>query len=295
MPYVLAAIPFPSIDPVIFRAGPLAVRWYGVAYLLGFLLAYLGLRRMIRRGRLAITVDQVSDLLGWLVAGVVVGGRLGWWAFYHRAAGAAAEPWYEPLAVWRGGMSFHGGLVGVAAILCLWAWRRGVPVWNLADALALVAPVGLFLGRLANFVNAELVGRPIDVPWGVVFPGDAVARHPSQLYEALLEGPVLLALLGLLRRLTRPTGDGRVAAGFLVLYGLIRFAVEFTREPDEQLGFVAFGWLTMGQLLSAALAVLGVTLWATRARRGNPHVGGAGRGTGVVSLNRPSHAGRSGH
>ena len=157
-------------------------------------------------------------------------------------------------------MSFHGGLMGVLVALLLWTWRRRAPFWNVADSLALVTPLGLFFGRIANFINAELVGRPTAVPWGVIFPGDSVARHPSQLYEAVLEGPLLLLVLWCFFRLRR-SSDGQTAALFLICYGLFRFAVEFTRQPDEQLGFIAFGWPTMGQLLSAALALAGLALW----------------------------------
>ena len=264
----LAAIQHPRIDPVVFQLGPLAVRWYGLAYLLGFLLAYLGLRRLIRRGELRMTYEGLADLVGWLIAGVVVGGRAGWWVFYHR--GGAVEPWYEPFAVWHGGMSFHGGLAGVAVVLLVWAWAKKAPFWNLADAAALVAPVGLFFGRVANFINAELVGRPTDLPWGVRFPGDTVARHPSQLYEALLEGLLLLAILWGVRTWHRPA-EGRLAGLFLIGYGVVRFAVEFTRLPDEQVGFVAFGWLTMGQLLSALLVLIGSIVWWSRTTR--PGVG----------------------
>ncbi len=254
----LAAIQYPQIDPVVFHIGPLAVRWYGLAYLLGFLLAYLGLRRLIRRGELRLTYEGLADLVGWLIAGVVVGGRAGWWIFYHRGGGV--EPWYEPFAVWHGGMSFHGGLIGVAVVLLVWAWAKKATFWHIADAAALVAPVGLFFGRVANFINAELVGRSTDLPWGVLFPGESIARHPSQLYEAALEGPLLLLLLWAIWKWRRPR-DGRIAALFLILYGAFRFAVEFTRQPDEQLGFIALGWLTMGQLLSAALVIVGVLLW----------------------------------
>ena len=257
----LAAIQHPQIDPVVFHLGPLAVRWYGLAYLLGFLLAYLGLRRLIRRGELRLTYEGLADLVGWLIVGVVVGGRAGWWIFYHR--GGAAEPWYEPFAVWHGGMSFHGGLIGVAIILLLRAWAKKAPFWNLADAAALVAPVGLFFGRVANFINAELVGRPTNLPWGVLFPGDSVPRHPSQLYEALLEGLLLLSILWAVRTWRRPA-EGRLAALFLIGYGALRFAVEFTRLPDEQVGFVAFEWLTMGQLLSLVLLLAGAATWWLR-------------------------------
>lgn len=265
IPQLFAAIPFPGFDPIIFRIGPIAVRWYGLAYALGFLLAYVALRRMVRRGQLWASRDQLSSLMTWLVVGVIVGGRAGWWLFYHRSTGAT-EAWYEPLAIWHGGMSFHGGLAGVATVLVLWSWWQRASLWNLADALALVAPIGLFLGRIANFINAELVGRPTDLPWGVIFPGDAIARHPSQLYEAVLEGPLLLAVLWLVWRLANPR-PGRIAGLFLIFYGSLRFVVEFTREPDEQLGFIAFGWLTMGQVLSLVLVAAGALLaWAAQGR-----------------------------
>jgi phosphatidylglycerol:prolipoprotein diacylglycerol transferase len=256
---IIASIPFPQLDPVALHLGPLQVRWYGLAYLVAFALGYLSLRRMSRTGLLRLPPDALGDLVAWLVAGVMLGGRLGWWLFYHRAQGAA-EPWYEPLALWHGGMSFHGGLLGVLIALLIWSWKRRMPFWNLADCLALVAPIGLFLGRVANFINAELVGRPTSLPWGVIFPGEAIPRHPSQLYEALLEGPALLLVLWIAFRFRRPA-DGRIAAMFLAFYGAFRFVVEFTRQPDPQLGFIAFGWLTMGQLLSAVLAIAGIVLW----------------------------------
>jgi phosphatidylglycerol:prolipoprotein diacylglycerol transferase len=253
-----AVLTFPHVNPILFRLGPLAIRWYGLAYIAGFLTAYVMLRRMIRVGTLKLAPEQLSDLVVWLILGVMVGGRAGWWFFYHRADGAR-EPWYEPIAVWRGGMSFHGGLIGVLIALVIWSRNTRTPLWNLADCLALVAPFGLFLGRIANFINAELVGRPTSVPWGVVFPGDSIARHPSQIYEALLEGPTLLLVLWAVYWSRRP-GDGKIAALFLVFYGVFRFVVEFTRQPDPQLGFIAFGWLTMGQLLSALLAIGGIVL-----------------------------------
>lgn len=269
----LSAIEYPAIDPVILRLGPLAVRWYGLAYVAGLALGYFGLRRMARTGRLRLSQDQIADVLCWLAVGVLVGGRLGWWLFYHRSEGAA-EPWYEPFALWHGGMSFHGGLSGVALALFAWSWRNRAPVLNIADCLALVAPIGLFFGRVANFINAELAGRPTDLPWAVVFPGESVARHPSQLYEAILEGPLLLLILWTASRRHR-LREGQIAALFLILYGVFRFAVEFTRQPDEQLGFIAFGWLTMGQLLSAGLLLAGIALAvavAARAWRGVGHL-----------------------
>lgn len=269
----VATISYPRIDPDVLRVGSLHVRWYGIAYLLGFLLAFAALRRMSRKGILRLPAEAVGDLVAWLAMGVVLGGRLGWWVFYHRAQGAV-EPWYEPVAIWHGGMSFHGGLIGVLAALLAWSWRQRARFWNLADCLALVAPLGLFFGRIANFINAELVGRTTALPWGIVFPGDSVARHPSQLYEAVLEGPLLLALLWMFSHRRRPP-EGRTAALFLILYGILRFAVEFTRQPDPQLGFIAFGWLSMGQLLSAVLVAIGLVVWV--GRRGRLALGSARR------------------
>jgi phosphatidylglycerol:prolipoprotein diacylglycerol transferase len=260
---VTSTIQYPAIDPVIFRLGPLALKWYGLAYVVGFTLAYLVLRALIRQRVLRLPVDRLSDLMIWLTAGVTIGGRVGWWLFYHRTTDVR-EPWYEPIAIWHGGMSFHGGLLGVIVALVGFAGAYRVPMWQLSDCAALVTPVGLFLGRLANFINRELVGRPTSVPWGVAFPGDAIARHPSQIYEAILEGPLLLMLLWMAAR--RRPREGRIADLFLILYGAFRFGVEFTREPDPQIGFIAFGWLTMGQLLSAILCVAGVVAWRARGR-----------------------------
>ncbi|HEV8607594.1 MAG TPA: prolipoprotein diacylglyceryl transferase [Tepidisphaeraceae bacterium] len=255
---LMAAVRHPAIDPVLFHVGPAAIRWYGLAYVAAFLLGYCAMRRMTRSW-LHITAAQLGDLVSWCAVGVLLGGRIGWWLFYHRAAGAV-EPWYEPIALWHGGMSFHGGTIGVGMAITLWCWRNRAPFWNVADAVALIAPIGLFLGRIANFVNAELVGRPTNLPWGVIFPGETIPRHPSEIYEAVLEGPVLAALLWLVWRKLR-LRDGQISALFLILYGLLRFGVEFTRQPDAQLGFIAFGWLTMGQLLSLMFAVAGMLVW----------------------------------
>ena len=263
MMFFPGSIRLPPFDPIAFHLGPLAVRWYGLAYLLGFVLAYYLLRALARRGRLRMHPDLVGDLMFWLAIGVIAGGRLGWWLFYHHNIHPVEpEPWWEPIAIWHGGMSFHGGLVGV--LIALWGWTkyRKLSLANVADCTVLATPIGLFFGRVANFVNGELWGRAASVPWAMIFPNDptGVARHPSQLYEALLEGPVLLGLLWLADRLWRPR-DGRIAVLFVVLYGLIRFGVEFTREPDPQLGYIAFGWLTMGQILSLAIVVAGGIFW----------------------------------
>jgi phosphatidylglycerol:prolipoprotein diacylglycerol transferase len=268
----LLAIPFPSIDPVFLRLGPIALHWYGIAYAVGFFLAFLFLRRMTRRGQLKLTDKQVADLVSWLALGVIVGGRLGWWLVYHRAVGN--ERWYEPLAIWHGGMSFHGGLVGVLITLRLWTWRQHASLLNVADALARTVPIGLFFGRIANFINAELVGRPTSAPWGVIFPGDHIPRHPSQLYEAFLEGLVMLAILNLVIPRFR-LRDGSMAGWFLVLYGAMRFVVEFSREPDAELGYIALGWMTMGQLLSLAMLLAGMTMLLALHRSPVPRAEGA--------------------
>jgi phosphatidylglycerol:prolipoprotein diacylglycerol transferase len=250
-------IPYPSLDPVAFRVGPLAVRWYGIAYLLGFLSAYGILRKVASRGRLALDAGGVGDLLSALVAGVVLGGRLGYVVFYNL-------PYFveHPLrifAVWEGGMSFHGGLLGVCAAAWIFSRQRSIPLLRLGDALALAVTPGLFFGRLANFVNGELYGRVSQVPWAMVFPGGgSQPRHPSQLYEALLEGPLLGAIVWL-AGLTARHREGRRMAAFLLGYAVLRFLVEYTREPDRQLGYL-LGPLTMGQLLSLALLAAGVAV-----------------------------------
>lgn len=204
----LAFFVYHSFDPTALHIGFLQIRWYGLAYLFGFLISFSILKEMSRRGTLQLSSDLLSDLIGWLAAGVIFGGRIGWWLFYHRSEGAA-EPWYEPLAVWHGGMSFHGGLIGVLLALSIWSRKKSVSFWNLVDYLSLVTPVGIFLGRIANFINAELVGRTTALPWGVIFPGDTVPRHPSQLYEAILEGPLLLACLWANRPIFKCAGAGR--------------------------------------------------------------------------------------
>ncbi len=248
------------------RLGPLAIRWYGMAYLAAFVSAYLLLLQLIRIGRLHLSRSDVGDLMSWLAIGVIAGGRAGWWLFYHRDEGRS-EAWYEPFAVWHGGMSFHGGLIGVIIAFTFWVKKHYAELWNVADALVLVTPVGLFFGRIANFINAELIGRTTTLPWGIIFPGESTPRHPSQLYEAILEGPLLLSLLWCLYR--RHPIQGRTGALFLFGYGMIRFIIEFTRQPDSQLGFIAFGWLTMGQLLSAILMLAGVIFWFLRSRLGH--------------------------
>ena len=244
---------FPNIDPIAFQIGPLAVRWYGLMYIFGFVGGFFIARWLARKRKLAFTNEQLAELISYVAIGVVLGGRLGYVIFY-------SLPYYlaEPLrifAFWEGGMSFHGGMLG--AMLAGWMWVRnqGLPFYPAADCIFAAAPLGLGLGRLGNFINGELYGRTTEVPWGMVFPGGGpLPRHPSQLYEAFLEGAVLLAFLAWLGL------PGVVTWAFIGGYGAVRFAVEFFREPDAHLG-LSWG-LSRGQYLSAAMIVAAtVFLW----------------------------------
>ncbi len=308
---VFAEIVFPGWNPVALHLGPLAIRWYGIGYLLGFVVASLLLDRMVKDGFLPLTKAAVSDLIGWLVAGVLLGGRLGYAIFYDPRM--LTHP-VELVKLWEGGLSFHGGLAGVFVASVLFARRRTVPWRRLADALALAVPPGILFVRIANFLNGELFGRvaPSWLPWAMRFPTDPAAqalspelaragplnwhdayaqlragggwaaiapqvplRHPSQLYEAALEGLVIgLVLWWTYARGRERLAPGRLAALFLLLYSLARFLIEFTRQPDAQfvtpahpLGTV-LGPLSMGQLLSLLLAVCGVLLFLWRPRGG---------------------------
>jgi phosphatidylglycerol:prolipoprotein diacylglycerol transferase len=244
----------PDIDPVIFSIGPLAVRWYGLMYLLGFVFAYLLLSRLSAKRGLAIGKEELSDLLFYAVIGVVLGGRLGYTLFYN-AGYFLAHP-LEIFYVWEGGMSFHGGLLGVVASLLLFCRRRHYSPLSIGDLAVTAAPIGLGLGRLGNFINGELWGRITDVPWAVVFPAAGPEpRHPSQLYEAVLEGPLLFCCLWYLHR--RGVRPGIPFFSFFLLYGLFRFLVEFVRQPDAHLGYLWAG-ATMGQLLSLPMILFGV-------------------------------------
>jgi len=252
----------PSIDPVAFSIGPLAVRWYGLMYLAGFGLAWwLGIRRITAgkdAGLAPVTRAQFDDMLFLAVIGVILGGRLGYVLFY-KPAEYLAQP-LKIFAVWEGGMSFHGGLLGVMLAMAFAARRYGVGYLRLMDFVAPVCPLGLAAGRLGNFLNGELWGRVTDLPWGMVFRGAGPApRHPSQLYEFALEGLALFVLLWWFSSKPRPVGQ--VSGLFLLGYGAFRFIVEFTREPDAFLGFLALG-LTMGQWLCVPMIVGGVWLLA---------------------------------
>jgi len=257
---------YPQIDPVIVRIGPLAVRWYGMMYLAGFICAYLAIRALARMRKLPLDKEKISDLLFWCVLGVVAGGRFGYTLFYN--AGYYLSHPLEIFAVWQGGMSFHGGLLGVIVAALLFCRRHRLPVLATGDVLVAAAPIGLGLGRLGNFINGELWGRTTDLPWGMVFPGaGALPRHPSQLYEMTLEGVVLFLLLWVLH--VRRTTAGIPFFSFFLGYGVFRFLVEFVREPDAQLGFL-WGGATMGQLLSLPMVLFGVAglLWVRSKQEG---------------------------
>ncbi|MHB1059093.1 MAG: prolipoprotein diacylglyceryl transferase [Rhodanobacter sp.] len=261
-PYVV------DINPVAFQLGPIQVHWYGLMYLLGFFfVAVLGEYRR-RRGRLPVTRDALGDLLFYGMLGVIVGGRVWYMLFYYE--GGIGWIWRDPLVlfkVWDGGMSFHGGLLGVLAAGWWWSRRQKLHFFDTIDFVAPLVPIGLGLGRLGNFINGELWGKPSDVPWAMIFPDapDHLPRHPSQLYEMLLEGVAMFVVLWLVSLKPRPRY--LVSGLFALLYGCFRFAVEFVRVPDAQLGYL-FGtqWVTMGQMQSLPLIAIGLALLAMSRR-----------------------------
>ncbi|MDX3926870.1 MAG: prolipoprotein diacylglyceryl transferase [Shinella sp.] len=273
---LLAVLPLPEIDPVAFSIGPIAVHWYGLAYVAGIMLGWLYARRLIANtslwagGNPPMTRAQLDDFLVWAAVGIILGGRIGYILFYDFAS-IAANP-LRAIQIWNGGMSFHGGLAGTIIAMILFARRNGIAVWSLFDIIASVVPVGLLFGRIANFVNGELWGGPTDASWGVVFcntylmaQNGCVAgiepRHPSQLYEAGLEGIALLVVLAVAAYLFGALKRPGLASGIFVSgYALSRIFVEFFRQPDAQLGYLYGGWLTMGMVLS--LPMLAVGVWA---------------------------------
>jgi phosphatidylglycerol:prolipoprotein diacylglycerol transferase len=261
---MIAALTFPQIDPIAISFGPFAIRWYALAYIGGLLLAWWYCRWLTTRPPREVDAEAFDDFLLWATLGIILGGRLGYVLFY-KPGFYLANP-QEILMVWRGGMSFHGGLLGVAVAEIAFARRRGIALLALTDIVAVAAPIGLFLGRIANFVNGELFGRPSELPWAMVFPhGGPLARHPSQLYEAALEGLVLFLVLYVLVRLGALERKGMLTGAFLIGYALARMLAELFREPDAYLGFLA-GGVTMGQVLSLPLllAGLGLVIWARR-------------------------------
>lgn len=247
---------YPQFDPVAVQIGPLKIHWYGLMYLVGLGIGWWLARRRARRLP-GWRPQEIDDLVGYLAVGVIAGGRIGYMLFYH--PDFLLEDPLSLFRIWEGGMSFHGGLLGVAVALYLFARNFGKTFFEVADFVAPLAPIGLFFGRIGNFINGELWGRPTEVPWAMVFPHvDPLPRHPSQLYEAFFEGIVLFLLLQWFIRKPRPK---MAPSGlFLLGYGTFRFFLEFFREPDAHLGFIAFGWMTMGQLLSLPMVLAGSLL-----------------------------------
>lgn len=264
---------YQGLDPIAFSLGPLVVRWYGLAYVLGFVCAAAIIYFVAKRWKLGMSEDNLLTLMVCAIVGVVLGARIGYVLFY--GDGYYLSHPLEILAFNQGGMSFHGGLVGLLIGGAVAARMTRIPFLTLADLGSIAAPIGLFFGRCANFVNGELWGAPTDGSLGVVFGGAAgmMPRHPSQLYEAVLEGLVIFCVLFALSRKRPPRPQGTFLGAFLVLYGIFRFLIEFVREPDVQLGYLWGGWLTMGQVLSAPLIVAGIALLIYAARTRHPQAG----------------------
>ncbi len=260
---------FPEIDPVAFSVGPLQVRWYGICYIVGIVAAWGLMNLRIRQPQYDWNRDQVADLVFYGTLGVIIGGRLGSVLFYNL-------PYYldhplDIIKIWQGGMAFHGGLVGVIAAIWIYTRSIGKSFFAATDLVAPMVPIGLGAGRIGNFINGELWGRISDVPWAVVFPQSSpagVARHPTQLYEAMLEGVILFIILWWYSSRPRPLMS--VSGLFLLMYGAFRFVVEFLREPDAHLGYLALGWVTMGQILSLPMCLAGlILLWLAHRDRGS--------------------------
>ena len=264
---------YQNLDPVAFSIGPFSVRWYGLAYMVGFLCAALLMWCIAKRWKLRFDADALLTIICCIIVGVIVGARLGYCLFYGN--GYYLEHPLEIFALNQGGMSFHGGLIGALLSGIVAAKLTRIPYLTLADMGAIVAPIGLFLGRCANFVNGELWGAPTDLPWGVVFGGSAgmMPRHPSQLYEALLEGVLLFVILFALSRKRPPRPRGTFISVFLIVYGICRFLIEFVRQPDAQLGYLFGGWVTMGQVLSVPLILIGIGVLIYAATKKLPQKG----------------------
>jgi phosphatidylglycerol:prolipoprotein diacylglycerol transferase len=260
-------IPYPNIKPYIVKIGPLQIRWYSLMYLIGFVSSYFLVRYQVRKKKLQIEMKLIEDIYFYMIIGLIVGARLGYVLFYNFQE-YLRNP-LEIIAVWHGGMSFHGGLMGTLLAGLYITRKRKIEFWLFSDLIIATAPIGLGLGRLGNFINGELYGRVTDVPWAMVFPGGGqIPRHPSQLYEAFFEGIVLFIILWMSKERVRT--EGTVTALFLILYGAMRFAIEFFREPDIQLGFI-FSIFTMGQILSIVMIVVGILIMS-RNRIGSKRV-----------------------
>jgi phosphatidylglycerol---prolipoprotein diacylglyceryl transferase len=254
-------IPYPRINPDLITIGPIRIRWYGIMYVLGFLASYILIQKQKRSREIGLVGTVAQDFIFYVAIGLIVGARLGYVIFYqyHEYLHYLRNP-LEIIATWHGGMSFHGGLIGSVIAGWWFCRRRKLPFLAVADSTIVTAPLGLGFGRIGNFINAELLGRPTDVPWAMIFPGGGpIPRHPSQLYEALLEGFLLFILLWKLRQ--RSFQDGMMVVFFLIFYGMARFFIEFFREPDVELGFI-LGPLTMGQLLCLGMILAGILIAA---------------------------------
>ena len=249
---------YPIIDPVAIHLGPLKIHWYGLMYLIGFSGAWwLGRLRILRNPQSQINLEQFSDLIFWAALGVILGGRRIFILFYD-----LLKYLHNPLAmlqIWRGGMSFHGGLLGVLIAIWIFQYKYKLGFFYLSDFIAPLVPVGLGAGRIGNFINGELFGKITDLPWAMVFPyGGSLPRHPSQLYEAIFEGLILFTILWIYSKKQRPIMA--VSGLFLCFYGIFRFLLEFSRQPDIQIGYIAWNWLTMGQILSVPMIIIGTFL-----------------------------------
>ena len=252
-----------NIDPILIDLGIIRVSWYGLMYLFGFLASYLLVRYQMKRKDFGVSKLEVENLYFYLILGLIIGARLGYVLFYN-LKDYLADP-LEIFAIWHGGMSFHGGLIGVLIVGILFSWKNRKSFWKIADLFIVTAPIGLGLGRIGNFINGELYGRVTQVPWGMVFPKeDSLPRHPSQLYESALEGGVLFLILWFLKGKKLPSGG--LLAVFLSVYGVFRFFLEYFRQPDSQLGFV-LGPFTMGQTLSSIMIIGGIVLFFFLRRR----------------------------
>lgn len=256
-------LPYPNINPEIVKIGPLSIRWYGLMYLIGFIASYLIVKREIKRRGLRVERDFLENLYFYLILGLLLGARLGYVLFYNLSY-YIAHP-LEIFAIWHGGMSFHGGLIGVIVSAYIFCKRKHFDFLTLTDMLVITAPIGLGLGRIGNFINGELYGRVTDVPWAMVFPeGGPLPRHPSQLYEAALEGVLLFIILWYLK--DKFNRSGIISSLFLVFYGIFRFFAEFFREPDAQIGYI-LEVFTMGQILCFIMIIAGSALLFIRSTR----------------------------
>ena len=275
----LAEIPFPDVDPIAFRVFGFPVRWYGLSYVLAFVLAYVVLRMLAKRGRWPVGPERVGDVLFWGILGVFLGGRIGYMLFY--AENRSPGEWYK---VWEGGMAFHGGILGVVGAYFIWSIVQKIPFRWVGDGLALATPLGILCVRIANFLNGELYGRETDVPWAFRFPeydlpsghriGTTTLRHPSQLYEGLTEGLLLFLVLRWLM-LKKRWGGGTVGSMFLILYGSFRFSTEFFRQPDKQIGY-EFLHMTRGQEFCLGMIALGAVFLVWMRRTWKPYPVGPG-------------------